>query len=101
MENRSISEYALEVVCTRMDKINVRLTVALILTIILLFASNVVWVYTYIQFDYTDETTTETITLDTGEGGNANYANHGGSVVNGEDNCYYEKAQEDENEEEA
>ena len=45
MENRSISEYALEVVCTRMDKINVRLTVALILTIILLFASNAIWVY--------------------------------------------------------
>lgn len=101
MENRSISEYALEVVCTRLDKINMRLTVALILTIILLFASNAIWVYTYIQFDYADETTTETVTLDTGKGGNANYANHGGSVVNGEGNSNYEEAQEDANEEEA
>ena len=102
MENRSISEYALEVVCTRLDKINHRLVVVLLITIILLCVSNGAWLYAWMQYDYSDELTTEeTVTLDAGDGGDANYSNNGGSVLNGKNNSFYkdytpEKANEEE-----
>lgn len=88
MEKQTISEYTLEVVCTRLDKINERLIKALILTIILLFVSNAIWAYTWLQYDYVSDDEWETVTIDSGEGGNANYANNGGSVLNGENNSY-------------
>lgn len=100
MENKTISEYALEVVCTRLDKINERLVRALVLTIILLFISNAIWAYVWMQYDIEDELTTDTITLDTGEGGDANYADRGGSVVSGENNSYENYTQEEAYEEE-
>lgn len=95
MDSKNISEYALEVVCTRLDKINARIVKALILTIVLLFISNAIWAYVWMQYDIEDEVTTETITLDTGEGGDANYADRGGSVVNGENNNYKSDSQEE------
>ena len=64
MENKTISEYALEVVCTRLDKINHRLVIVLIITIILLFGSNAAWLYAWMQYDYESETTTTTYTQD-------------------------------------
>lgn len=101
MENRNISEYALEVVCTRLDKINHRLVIVLIITIILLFGSNAAWLYAWMQYDYESETTTtETVTVD-GKDGVANYANHGGSVVNGSGEIEdYNNSQEETNKEE-
>lgn len=80
------SKYALELVCTRMDKINRRMLIVLILTIVMLFASNLAWLYAWMQYDYESEmttTTTETITVD-GKEGVANYASNGGVVNNGQ-----------------
>ena len=80
------SKYALELICTRMDKINRRVMIALILTIFMLFASNAAWLWAWMQYDYTSETvetTTETVTVD-GKDGIASYANHGGTVNNGQ-----------------
>ena len=78
------SKYALELICTRMDKINKRTIIALILTIFMLFASNAAWLWAWMQYDYeSDETITETVTVD-GKDGVANYANHGGVVTNGQ-----------------
>lgn len=97
------SRYALEFVGTRLDKTNFRLVVALILTIVLLFVSNAIWAYVWLQYDYVDEwSAEETVTIDSGEG-NANYANNGGSVINGENNSItqdYPKTEEAEEEEE-
>jgi hypothetical protein len=71
MENKTISEYALEVVCTRLDKINHRLVIAIIITIILLFGSNAAWLYAWMQYDYESETTTtETVYTQDGQGTN-------------------------------
>lgn len=74
------SKYALELVCTRMDKINKRTLIALILTVVMFFASNLAWLYAWMQYDYESEYT-ETVTVD-GKDGMANYANHGGVVNN-------------------
>lgn len=80
------SKYALELICTRMDKINKRTMIALILTIFMLFASNAAWLWAWMQYDYESEytttTTTETVTVNAKDGV-ANYANNGG-VVNGQ-----------------
>lgn len=84
MDNKSISEYALEVICTRLDRINHRLIVVLILAIVFLFGSNAAWLIAWMQYDYSSEaTTSEVVTVDS-DNGIANYANHGRSVVNGQ-----------------
>ena len=81
--NNPISFIAFEATCTRFDRIIKRLTVALVICILLVFASNAVWLYAWMQYDYCGtEETTETVTVD-GKEGVANYANNGGSVVNG------------------
>lgn len=85
MDNNPVSFVAFEATCTRFDRIIKRLTIALVICILLVFASNAAWLYAWMQYDYSgvDETaTTETITVD-GKEGVANYASHGGSVVNG------------------
>jgi len=80
------AEYVLEMICTRLDRINRRTMIALILTIFMLFASNAAWLWAWMQYDYTSETVetaTETVTVD-GKDGIASYANHGGIVNNGQ-----------------
>lgn len=93
MENNSpVSFVAFEATCTRFDRVIKRLTIALVVCIILMFASNAVWLYAWMQYDYSsteETTTTETVTVD-GKDGIANYANHGGSVVNGANNSAYD-----------
>lgn len=95
MENRSISEYALEVVCTRLDKINHRLVIVLIITIILLFVSNAAWLYAWMQYDYESETTTtETTYTQDGQGTNIiGDGNEVGHVAEQDDENY--EAQEE------
>lgn len=94
MENNNpISFIAFEATCTRFDRIIKRLTIALVICILLVFASNVAWLHAWMQYDYsgveeTSTTTTETVTVD-GKEGVANYASHGGSVVNGSDYSSY------------
>lgn len=60
------------------------LVIALIVTILLLFASNAIWLYYWNQFDYATE---ETITTVDSEGdGIANYTGGDGGVIYGEGN---------------
>lgn len=83
--NNPVSFIAFEATCTRFDRIIKRLTIALVICILLVFASNAAWLYAWLQYDYSgvdETTTTETVTVD-GKEGVANYASHGGSVVNG------------------
>lgn len=72
----------------RHERIIKRLVVALIITVLLLFASNAIWLYTFGQFDIE----TETVTLDAAEG-NASYIGNDGVINNGERNG--EEAQDD------
>lgn len=65
---------------TRSHKTVKRLIIALIIAIVMVFASNAIWLYAWCQYDYES---TETITVD-GKDGVANYLNGDGSIVNGE-----------------
>ena len=57
-----------------------RLIVALIIAIIAIVASNGAWLYCWMQYDYA----TESVELDTTQGGNANYI--GGDNIQGDIN---------------
>jgi flagellar biogenesis protein FliO len=60
-----------------------RLVVALIVAIALIFASNAIWLYAWMQYDYSsDMTTSEEINVD-GKDGIANYIGNDGDIVNG------------------
>lgn len=57
-----------------------RLLIALVITIALLFISNMIWLNAWTQYDYAEDT----ITVDSEDGGNANYIGEDGEITNGE-----------------
>ena len=69
-----------EGIITTWERVFKRMMVLLIVTIILLFASNAMWAYYWYQFD----TTTEEITMDAGNG-DANYIGNDGDITYGKD----------------
>lgn len=63
-----------------------RLIVALIIAVVLLFASNALWLYAWNQYDYVSEAETETVTYkQDGEGYNNINTGTQGDVTNGAD----------------
>lgn len=68
-----------------------RLWIAVIITVVLLFASNLIWLLEWMSYDYVS---TETVTVD-GQGGVANYIGNDGDIHNGE-NSYPQIAFKDE-----
>lgn len=60
------------------------LVIALIVTILLLFASNAIWLYYWNQFEYSAEETVTTV--DSKGDGIANYTGGDGGVIYGEGN---------------
>lgn len=65
-------------VCERTTK---RLWIALILAVVMLFASNAIWLIAWTSYDYSSE---EVVTVD-GKDGVANYIGNDGDIMNGED----------------
>lgn len=65
-----------------------RLVITLIITIMLLFATNALWLNAWMQYDYVgQETLTEAHTVDVdAKDGIANYIGNNGDIVNGADN---------------
>ena len=57
-----------------------RMIVAVITAIALLFASNALWLYAWMQYDYSSEE----VIIDSQDGGNANYIGNDGDIINGE-----------------
>lgn len=51
----------------------------IVFLIVLLFASNMIWLYVFQSYEYTDET----ITVDSKDGGYANYLGGNGDIHNG------------------
>ena len=70
---------AWEYTMARFERSIKRLVIALIVTIVLMFATNVFWIYTWNQYEYTD------VTVDSRDSGVANYmgANSSGEINNG------------------
>lgn len=93
MENKSkpdIPYFAFEIAQASMERQAKRLIIALVIAVVLIFASNAAWLWAWMQYDYTSEsTTTETITVD-GKDGAANYASNGGRIINGTNNSQAE-----------
>jgi hypothetical protein len=58
-----------------------RLIIALVLSILLMFASNALWLYAWMQYDYTSEYS-QTVAVD-GKNGIANYIGNNGDIANG------------------
>lgn len=67
MDNKDVPYIVYEGAMAISERHIKRLIVALIICIILLFASNVLWLYEWCQYDYVDEIETTTYTQD-GEG---------------------------------
>lgn len=59
-----------------------RLWIALIIAVVLMFASNAAWLYAWCQYDYYSEEVV--IDLNSEDGGNANYIGNDGDIYNGE-----------------
>ena len=64
------------------ERIIKRLIIAIVISGFLLFASNAIWVYCWMQYDYTS--TESTVEID-GKDGIANYIGHDGDISNGKD----------------
>lgn len=78
MEDKNIPYIVYEGTVARFERTIKRLIILVGITILLLFASNALWVYEWNQYDYKD------ITVDSQDGGNANYIGASGVINNGE-----------------
>ena len=58
-----------------------KLVLAVIISIMVIFASNAIWLYAWIQYDYSSE---ENVMVDA-ENGIANYIGNNGDITNGAD----------------
>lgn len=83
MEEKTVSYIVYEGEQARNERHIKRLVRALIVAIALIFLSNAVWLYAWIQFDYTS--VESSISLDAKDG-TANYVGNDGSITYGTDN---------------
>ena len=79
MDGKNIPYIAFESEMARYERTIKRLLIALIAAIVLLFASNVAWLWFFNQFDIT----TEEVVVDGTEQGNANFIGADGVINNG------------------
>lgn len=63
-----------------------KLWTVILTLIVLLFASNIVWIWYINQYDFSSETIT--VEQDSTDGGNANYIGGNGDIANGEAENY-------------
>ena len=73
-----------EATVARQERQTKRMWIALIVAVALIFASNAIWLYAWMQYDYTG--TYEEIIVDAEDNGNANYIGQDGNIYNGENN---------------
>lgn len=79
----SVPYFAHEGMMVRNERTIKRLIIALIISIILIFASNALWLYAWMQYDYVGSE--ESVDID-GKNGIANYIGNNGDISNGADN---------------
>ena len=81
-EIKSIPYIVYEGAQARNERITKRLVIALIVSVILMFLSNAVWLYCWIQYDYVSED--NSISLDAMQG-DANFIGEDGTINYGKD----------------
>lgn len=82
LEHRDVPYLIYEATQVRNERTVKKLIIALIISIALIFASNAIWLYAWMQYDYAGEE----IIVDSNDGGNANYIGHDGDINNGTNN---------------
>lgn len=89
-ETKEIPYIVYEGTMARMERTVKRLIWVVVLLVVLLFASNAIWLYEWNQYEYTE------VVVDSKDGGNANYLAAGadGVINNGEGSS--QKASEEE-----
>ena len=88
-KNKVVPYAAYEGLEVRHERTVKRLIIAIIVTVILMFASNMAWLYAWQSYDYASEETA--VIVDSKDGGNANYIGNDGDITNGKDSgCYKE-----------
>ena len=83
MDDRKVPYYLHEATIARFERSNKRLIVVLVLTIILLFLTNLAWLYVWQSYDYVSGE--ESVTVDGGDG-ITNYIGNDGDISNGDYN---------------
>ena len=84
MDNKNDVPYIVyESSVARMERITKRLVIALVISIMITFLSNMAWLHYFNQCDYVGES--QYVDIDSADG-IANYIGNNGDIVNGKDN---------------
>lgn len=78
MDNNNVPYIVYESAEAKNERTIKRLIIALVISIILMFATNIIWIIEFCSFDYSETTTT----VDAG-GGTANYIGQDGDISYG------------------
>lgn len=90
-ENRQAVPYIVhESAEARHERREKRLLIAVIIAVVLIFASNAMWLCAWMQYDYSTTTDEYTVDLETSDG-NANYIGQDGDIYNGTSESYPEE----------
>ena len=93
MEDRNVPYIVYESAQARSERRDKRLILALIIVTTMMFISNIVWLWAWMQYDYTSEESV--VTLDSQDGGNANYIGRDGDISNGTSDSYSQEKDKD------
>lgn len=89
MEDKNVPYIVYEGTMARFERTIKRLIIALVIAVLLIFASNGLWLYEWCQYDYSN------ISVDSEDGGNANYLQAGmDGVINNAENSGQKESQE-------
>lgn len=84
VEDVSVPYIVHESAMARSERHIKRLWIVLIVAVALIFVSNAAWLWAWMQYDYSAETYTEEVTVDSDDGGDANYIGNDGDIVYGD-----------------
>ena len=88
MDDRNVSYIVFEGTIARLERTIKRLIIVIVLLIVLFFATNALWIYEWNQYEYSD------VTVDSQDGGNANYIGASGVINNAKDSGEEESKKE-------
>jgi hypothetical protein len=81
VDEKNVPYIAFESTTARQERSIKRLTIALIVTVALMFGSNALWLYAWCQYDYSSTETS--VELNADGDSNANYIGNNGDITNG------------------
>ena len=81
MDHRDVPYLIYEATQARNERTMKKMIIVVVIAIALMFISNAIWLYAWMQYDYISED----VTVDSQDGGNANYIGNNGDIMNGTD----------------